>query len=564
MEDVFKCAADYAARGWRVLPNYGLRDDDRCACKNPACGTPGKHPVIPAWQKAATTDEDTIAEWFDGTNHNIGVALGEASGIVDIEWDDDAGKETAVRYGLTSIETPTYTSHRSEHRIFKFDARLPAQAVIKVGGLEVRIGGGSRGAQSVFPPSVHASGVRYRWKYGFSPDEVDVAPIPDAFLQAILNAGSPDKREGALTRRPATEILHKGAGEGERHSEMCRYIARACIQMLDPHDAREQQDTLAMARSINQTMCRPPLDDTEVTSIWRGQLKWAIKVRAAGEGPAFLKEKLETHLSGEDEPAEEMGVDTPFTLTGLEYRDGEWFPGRWRLRVLHNDPVAYVLSMPVHQKGQDKMVEVTLNAEQYRSAAKVAQAVLEATHTVILDEVPETWSTIWCGRGARKGQPAVRGLKAKLMDAALEEEADPEGLRYATVAGWLLDVLSITPEPGPEEADDGVPDAGGRPSWVRNGAGEWELWFGWSRAWEDVDRGRRKLIDGDQAMMKKLILGQTGEKAFVTGRHKGDGGSSKRYIRFTVKHLRALERVAAGELTPSDTNSPSYIGDFGT
>jgi hypothetical protein len=558
MEDIFKASADYASRGWRVTPIHGLRDNDRCSCKNPDCGTPGKHPVVSGWQKSATTDEDTIAEWFDGTNYNVGVVLGEASGIVDIEWDDEGGKETAKRYGLTDIETPTYTSHRSEHRIFKFDGRLPAQAVIKVGGLEVRIGGGAKGAQSVFPPSLHASGVRYRWKYGFSPDEVDVAPIPDAFLQAIVNAGSGG--ELSVPKRPATEILHKGAGEGERHSEMCRYIARACIQMLDPHDPREQQDTLAMTRAINQTMCRPPLGDKELTSIWQGQLKWAIKVRAAGEGPAFLKEKLESHLSGEEEPAEESAVDTPFTLTGLEYRDGEWFPGRWRLRVIHNDPVIYVLALPIHTKGEDRVVDVTMDAETYRSAAKVAHAVLEATHTVILDEVPETWATIWCGKGARRGQPAIRGLKAKLMDSAAEEEPTVEGLRYARVAGWLLDVLSITPEPGAEETDDGVPDAGGRPSWVRASDGEWELWFSWGRAWEDVDRGRRKLLDGDQQMVKRLILAETGEVEFVVGRHRGDGGSSKRYIRFTAKHLRALERIATGEAA----KSPSYIENFGT
>jgi hypothetical protein len=287
-------------------------------------------------------------------------------------------------------------------------------------------------------------------------------------------------------------------------------------------------------------------------------------VRAAGEGPSFLKEKLESHLSGEDEPAEEAAVDTPFTLTGLEYRDGEWFPGRWRLRVVHSDPVSYVLSMPVHQRGEDRVVEVTMDAEQSRAAAKVAQAVLEATHTVILDEIPETWATIWCGKGARRGQAAVRGLKAKLMDAALEEEATAESLRYAKVAGWLLDVLSITPEPGAEETDDGVPDAGGRPSWVRTSDGEWELWFGWARAWEDVDRGRRKLLDGDQQTMKKLLLAETGESSFVVGRHTGDGGSSRRYIRFTAKHLRALERIATGEATSPAVKSLSYSRGIGT
>lgn len=550
MEDLFKAAAGYAARGWRSLRIYGLRSDEKtCSCHlGASCGTPGKHPVDGKWQEAATTDEEVLERWFDSrVPLNIGVALGKESGVIDIEWDDAAGKATAEKFGLHLIDTPTYQSHRSEHRIFLFDDRLPPQAVIKVGGLEVRIGGGKKGAQSVFPPSLHASGVRYRWKLGFSPDEVEVAPIPDAFLQAILSSSAKD----ISSRPPATEILHKGAGEGDRHLSMVRFIAGEAVKMLDPHDPREQQNTLIMAKAVNQAQCRPPLSDQEIENIWRGQLRWAIKVRAEGGGPEFLKSRLEEHMEsgGEEEPAP-AEVGCPFTLNGLEYRDGEWYPGQWRLRVVHGDPVSYVMSVPVFSAGVTRMVDVTMDAETYRSAAKVACAVLEATHTVILDAIPEEWGRIWCGAAAkpRAGLPAVRGLKAKLMEEASQEEATAENLRPAKVAGWLLDVLGTSPEPGDEEENDGEPDAGGRPSWVRGRDGGWELWFGWARAWEDVDRGRRKLEDGDQQKIKRLLLASTGEKGFAVGRHKTDGGSTRRYIRFTGKHLRALEAIAAGDL----------------
>ena len=209
MEDIFKAAALYASRGWRCLRINGLRDDEKtCTCVyGTACGTPGKHPVDRAWQTAATADEEVLAEWFDGTtNYNIGVSLGRQSGIIDIEWDDEAGKVTAEQFGLPMIETPTYISHRSEHRLFKFDDRLPEQAVLKIAGLEVRIGGGGKSAQSVFPPSLHASGVRYRWKYGFSPDDVEPAEIPPELMQAILKrraARLPTGRQpaGSFTRR---------------------------------------------------------------------------------------------------------------------------------------------------------------------------------------------------------------------------------------------------------------------------------------------------------------------------------------------------------------------------
>lgn len=560
MEDLFKSAADYAARGWRTLPIYGLQSDGKtCACRNGySCGTPGKHPVERDWQTSASTDEDTIEDWFGEVTEglNVGVALGEKSGIIDIEWDDEAGKATAEVFGLTGIDTPTYQSHRSEHRLFKYDPRLPQQAVVKFNGLEIRIGGGDKGAQSVFPPSLHASGVRYRWKYGYSPDDVDVAQIPESLMQAVLNKYSSEPRE------PVSAILHKGASHGDRHTSMVRIVASTLVKMINPHDAQEQQDTLLMAKALNQSICEPPLGEKEIESIWRGQLAWAIKVRASGGGPDHLQACMEAHekngFSAETESGstEAPASDAPFTLTGLEYRGGEWFPGQWRLKVVHGDPVSYALSIPTFSGGGTKLVEITLNAEQYRSASKVAQAVLESTHTVILDEVPEEWHEIWSGRGKRKGQPAVRGLKAKLMDVANSEEAAAEAMRFAKVAEWFLASISVCPAPRDEDRD-GEPEAGGRPSWVRNADGAWELWFSWSQVWEDVDKGRRRILEGDQADLKRRILAITGEEDFPKSRHRAEGGVYKRYIRWTEKHIRALEQLASGDPGP---NLPMYIG----
>lgn len=566
-EDIFKAAASYAALGWRVLPTYGLLADGKtCACKSGVnCGTPGKHPRLWAWQESATDDEDKIEEWFSGrTDNNVSVALGPGSGFIDIEWDDEAGRRTAEEYRLTESETPTYQSHRSEHRLYKYDPRLPQQAVVKVGGLEVRIGGGSRGAQSVFPPSLHASGVRYRWKYGMSPDDVELAEIPPGFLQQILRASNREE-----VREPASAYLHKPIGEGDRHNTMCRLIAGQLITMLDPHDPREQKDSLAVCRALNLSQCKPPLDDAEVESIWRGELRWAIKVRSLGGGPEFLKERLVAHTSGEEGEEEEAAPaeNSNFTLSGLDYRDDQWWPGQWRLKVIHSDPVSYVLTIPSFSTAdrafgitgeeaaaRGRFVDVVLDAEQYRSASKVAHAVLEATHTVILDEIPETWAAIWCGRAGRKGKPAVRGLKAKLMDSARSQESTAEAMRFARVAEWFLG--AITTVPAPKAGDDpGMPSPSGHPAWVQGPDDEWELWFGWQTAWEAADRGRRKILEGDQSGLKRRILAITGEEEFPTARHTGDGGVRRRYIRWTDRHIRALERLAAGD-APAVTSSP--------
>jgi hypothetical protein len=529
-------------------------DGKTCACRSGSeCGTPGKHPIEPGWQISATTDESIIAEWFeDDREPNISVKLGPDSGIIDVEWDDAAGEATAEKLGLKGIDTPTYISSRSEHRLFAFDPRLPEQAVVKIAGLEIRIGGGRKGAQSVFPPSLHASGVRYRWKEGFAPGDVPVAKIPDSLMTVILN----EKGGGELSRSSTTEILHKVATAGGRHDALVRIAARNCINMLDCHDPQEQQDVFATLRSLNQTQCSPPKPAKEVEDIWRSALRWAIKVRAAGDR-VDRKGAVETYVESGGEPEAEAGspaepeggIECPFTLTGLEFRDGEWWPGQWKLKVIHNDPVSFVMTVPVFEKGRTKLVDVTMDAENYRSAAKVAQKVLEATHTVILDAIPEQWGRIWAGQAAKPklGLTACRGLKAKLMDKAIEEAGAGECLRYAEVASWFLDVLSASPEPGDEADEDGEPDATGRPAWVRR-HGLWELWFSWGPVWSIVERQHKTLIEGEKAQTRKLILAVTGDMELAAGRAKGLGGQSKRYIRFTAKHLRALETFATGEL----------------
>jgi len=551
MSDIkFKWAAQYASRGWYIVICHGS-DGDKCTCSNEKCATPGKHPILNAWQHKATIDEDELGHWLgNGKNYNIGVQLGEKSGIIDIEYDTDQGRKTAERFGLEKAYTPTFTSKRSTHRLFKWDRRLPQQAVYKMAGLEIRIGGGKRGAQSIMPPSSHASGASYSWVDGMSPEECDVAELPHELLAAIVN----DAGDAGEEKRPsANKILHSSMGEGDRHDSLVRFAARQCINMLSVHDPVEQQDVLAMIRAMNMMRCNPPKGDDEIENIFRHELAWATRKRANGVADESEKSRaVADRMENGAEPPQEIGAcNLPFTTVGLRYEGNEWQPGQWHLKVIHSDPVTYTLTVPVFREvnGEQKTVKVAvpLNAESFRSAAKVAQAILEATHTVIVDAVPEEWFGIWNGQGKKKDQPAVRGLKAKLMDLASQEPATAENCRFATVAGWFLEVLSMTPKPDDDEDDDGSPDVTGMPAWVRGRDGVWELWFGWMKAWEMVDRGRRKLEDGDILTIKKMVLAGVSQKALPASRGAGEGGSSRRFVRFTTAHLRVLESLAAGE-----------------
>lgn len=138
-----------------------------------------KIPLGRAWNTLASTIADVIGEWLD-QGYNLGLLCG-SGGIIDVEYDDDIGRQTLVRMGLLDIETPTWASGRGEHRLFRLEGPLPAMGWKKVGGAEIRLGG--KPAQSVLPPSTHPSGRPYTWLV--SPQQCSTAVVTLAQLGVI-------------------------------------------------------------------------------------------------------------------------------------------------------------------------------------------------------------------------------------------------------------------------------------------------------------------------------------------------------------------------------------------
>lgn len=161
--DVVEAARLYAGLGWFVLPTLG---------KVPNLGE--------AWQDKTTNDADQATRAFALWEHDgVGVQLGPKSGIIDIECDDEEAEDLffELMEGLVP-QTPTFTSTRGTHHIFKWEAGFPAEAkpVFKLGALEFRTGNG-KAAQTVFPPSGGRSWV--------IPPETPAVEIPRRFLDAV-------------------------------------------------------------------------------------------------------------------------------------------------------------------------------------------------------------------------------------------------------------------------------------------------------------------------------------------------------------------------------------------
>jgi putative DNA primase/helicase len=169
-------ALGYVRRGWNPVPlPYKT-----------------KKPVDEGWQHRVIRDVD-VPKHFNGQPQNIGVILGATSGgLTDIDLDCREAVELA---SWVLPKTPAIfgrASNRASHWLYRtklYDAAYGAEVKLqdpkrradkadKIVILEVRVGGKNadgevKGAQSVFPGSVHETGEEIKWEEAGEPAEVD-------------------------------------------------------------------------------------------------------------------------------------------------------------------------------------------------------------------------------------------------------------------------------------------------------------------------------------------------------------------------------------------------------
>jgi hypothetical protein len=557
---IFREAAAAMARGLLVAPLHGIRPDGRCTCGMPDHNIAGasqrqcgKHPILNDWANHCAKTEDDIAGWEDfGMPINIGIILGPRSGIIDIEWDDEVAKAYAEEIGLTMIETPTYISGRSEHRLFRWDDRLSScKAVAHPGGLEVRLGTGKLQSQSVLPPSWHWSGIQYRWKPTLGLDEVDFAPIPENLLIAIVNDHESVPKGRAMSKPLARTILHADIGEGSRHHSLLAIATKKVFRNEFYLRHEEQEDILAELILVNERRCKPPKTTDEVASILHSCVQYRRRMEERGD--VVPKEQEDIERAAEDIERAivegDVGDDAPvsgYALHGLEWRPvkywpaGEWLPGRWSIQMVLGDPPEIMLTVPAWAdtpcKGQ-----ITFGFDEFRSAKAVANKVFSATRRAILDGDRGEWERLWRGQEGNSKRPKIAGLIEKLVekkDRQKDIHVGTSGLRFATLAGYLMEAFTRATQPRDEEKPE--PNVSGRPCWVRPD----ELWFKWAKTWEDIGRSH-DVQSGERIRIRHMLCQAMGVEDFTEGRHQfGDVRHS--YVIFSPAWVAAVQTLAEG------------------
>ena len=321
------------ALGWRVVPCH-TPTGSGCSCGKPDCKKPGKHPRLNQWQTKATADTEQVEKWWQQwPEANIGLVLGPGSGVFDIEYDDAEGEVTAEEL-LSHIRTPKYMSHRSTHHLFYFhDSLKPAKAVYRWRGLELRFGTDSRGALSIVPPSLHASGNRYEWLS--HPSRVGLAEPPAWLSEAMAEATEKKTAEPlpiALPSDGLTFIMsseketlesHPGASEGNRHSKLLELVGRH----IGTHGPSAELVSLALAWAGR---CSPPMEQSEVLQVVSRLADKELGKRSEAIGKGSENNKV---VSG----AQSFALPTPKPRTfkarrysNIESVDVEWL---WQDRI---------------------------------------------------------------------------------------------------------------------------------------------------------------------------------------------------------------------------------------
>lgn len=205
----------------------------------------------------ATTDPTLIEEWWSrNPDYNIAIATGAHSGAFILDVDGDGGEHSLrhleERHGPLPPTVEVITG-KGRHVYFDWPGRTVRNSAGKIGsGLDIRGDGG----YGVAPPSVHPSGR----PYAFSVDSAKtLAPAPAWLLDRLAPNGNGHRD----ATRPSVwrDLVCNGVAEGQRNDTLARLAGYLFRRRLDA------VVVLNLLSSWNQTHCRPPLDESELTAV---------------------------------------------------------------------------------------------------------------------------------------------------------------------------------------------------------------------------------------------------------------------------------------------------------
>lgn len=189
-------AVEYAAAGIPVVPLHTPTSPDRCSCNRP-CPSIGKHPRLMHGLRDASTDLEQVRTWWRiWPQANIGLVTGVVMDVCDV--DSEAGLQALLKLlGEQSLTGPAVATGSGGWHSWVRPTGLGNRTGM-LPGVDWRGAGG----YVVAPPSLHATGRRYRWARPFS------APTPSC-PPALYQCAEPPTRQLTLDTATVRDLVRE-------------------------------------------------------------------------------------------------------------------------------------------------------------------------------------------------------------------------------------------------------------------------------------------------------------------------------------------------------------------
>jgi len=265
----FDASQAYAKLGFHLFPVHAC-ENGLCSCGDANCGSIAKHPLTEHGSQDATRDEQRLKEFFTGAYAlaNIAVTCGNVSGIFVLDVDDNEALTQLEKEYEPLPQTWLVETSKGKHFYFRYDERLHEikNAVKFAGSLDVRTNGG----YVLLPPSIHASGKRYRWLV--APNACEIANVPNWLVDVIVKkeaknvTPSPSHVLTIAKAKTETERLHAylertpPAISGQRGHDTTYSV---CCRLVELFGLQTDNELLDALRKWNER-CSPPWDEKEL------------------------------------------------------------------------------------------------------------------------------------------------------------------------------------------------------------------------------------------------------------------------------------------------------------
>ncbi len=266
------------SKRFKIVPLFEIGAKSKCSCgrKEGEKCKPGKHPRPYKGLKEASNDRARIIEWRSKWPcANTAIVMGD--GLCCIDADGEVGKANLAalqhkdRLGPLPPTMTQETGGGGLQLFFKYpqDVEVKNTASVLADSIDVR----GEGGMSVVPPSNHLSGNLYQWLPGQSPDEIDVAELPERWLEAMAR---PKREVNEYTNKDSMleEMAPLGTDEGVILDKKRNASLISIAGTLRNYGLAESEISATLIE-INRRRCQPPLEENEVRGIAESAAKYA-------------------------------------------------------------------------------------------------------------------------------------------------------------------------------------------------------------------------------------------------------------------------------------------------